>query len=541
MTLAPYTGTWTIKEAKKLVSRSCFGPSIKLANEALDLGLTASIEKLLEDRPLPPPPVKHRPETGLGNSIDPDIVQGETFVDLKLYPGDGTLSNNEVNAVRRDRLRSLAGWQFLQINEDVLSIREKMTMFWHNHFVVAEQAYAQIIYGYITKLREGALGNFKELTKQITIDPGMLAYLNGNQNSKNSPNENYARELLELFTVGKGELAGPGDYTTFTEKDVEEIAKVLTGWTTRGVFDPNPLIADFEPNRHNTEDKTLSHRFSNTVITNQGDQEYANLIDVIFENDHCASYLARKLFRWFIQYEIDDDIDDTIIQPLATIILDNNYELKPAISTLLGSEFFFQNSSCMIKNPVDFIVSATRGLGDVIDLSELYFSYEYGFVIYSLCADLGMGVFDHETVAGWIAYYQEPQYYRFWINNLTLPKRNDFASAMVKGGTLNLDGNNIPISARADVLGIAESIDNSTDPNDLIDGLVSYLFAEPITQNQKDYLKEILIPGLPDFEWTVEYGEYLANPTDNFLRAAVEQKLRELISSMVQMPEFQLI
>lgn len=102
-----------------------------------------------------------------------------------------------------------------------------MTLFWHNHFVTAETNDPRLEYKYITTIRKNSLGNFKTLTKEITIDPAMLLYLNGNQNTSRAPNENYARELLELFTLGKGELAGPGDYTTFTEVDVAAIAKVL--------------------------------------------------------------------------------------------------------------------------------------------------------------------------------------------------------------------------------------------------------------------------------------------------------------------------
>src|SRR4030095_5436963 len=104
----------------------------------------------------------------------------------------------------------------------------------------------------------------------------MLEYLNGNENNKNAPNENYARELLELFTIGKGIQAGPGDYTNYTEEDIKEIARALTGWIIdfQGLNGAGPIPpAIFRPNRHDTGTKTLSHRFGNAVITNLNDQE----------------------------------------------------------------------------------------------------------------------------------------------------------------------------------------------------------------------------------------------------------------------------
>ena len=124
--------------------------------------------------------------------------------------------------------------------------------------IVREGSY---LYQYLTTLRGHALGNFKELVKMMTVDGAMLRYLNGNTNTRNRPNENYARELLELFTLGRGDLAGPGDYTTYTEDDVIEIAKVLTGWRDFGYKSSDPEIPQevaFVRARHNRGAKQLS-------------------------------------------------------------------------------------------------------------------------------------------------------------------------------------------------------------------------------------------------------------------------------------------
>lgn len=104
-------------------------------------------------------------------------------------------------------------------------------MFWHNHFVIHEDLdYRRIGFLYIITLQENALGNFRELSKKMTTDPAMLIYLNNEKNTKLAPNENYARELFELFTIGKGDLVGPGDYSNYTEEDIRSAARVLTGW-----------------------------------------------------------------------------------------------------------------------------------------------------------------------------------------------------------------------------------------------------------------------------------------------------------------------
>ena len=139
------------------------------------------------------------------------------------------------------------------------------------------------------------------------------------------------------------------------------------------------------------------------------------------------------------------------------------------------------------------------------------------------------------SVAGWKAYYQEPVFYRNWISSATLAIRMQFTSTMLTQGITQFGA-----TARVDVLKLATVLDDPYDPNTLIEGFVKLLFPQPITQAQLIALKEILIPGLPDFEWTVEYTDYLANPNNANLAAAVEAKLRNLLVAMTAMPEFYL-
>lgn len=533
--LDPFSGSWNSKTARHLLNRTSFGVTNDLVNEALLLGLSGTVDKLFENNPLPNPPVKYH----LDNEItDPEVNYGESWVTAKPVPDIQNVQ--ERNRLLRSRNSSLYGWSFLQFENAGLSIREKLTLFWHNHFVAVNTHPHREFY-YINILRENALGNFKELTKQITIDPNMLLYLSGSQNTDAAPNENYSRELLELFTVGKGDALGNGDYTNYTEEDVVQMAKVLTGWRVRGLSQDDALIPFFANWHHTKGSKTLSHRFNNDIINENGEEEYKDLIDKIFEQDECSRFIIRQLYIWFVNSEITDEIETNIIEPLAQIIRNNNYEIAPALKTLFLSEHFFESTFCMIKSPIDLMLSATKSLGFNAPSSSVKEMYEYALVLYLACEDLSQSIFHHPDVAGWKAYYQEPLYYKSWVNSFLLPKRLDYCRIIVTGGDLIIDGQKYTVPPLIPVLDIAASIQNALDPNILINTLAERMFNYDITEEQVTSLKEILIPGLPDFEWTVEYQDFLDNPADIGLRISVDKKLRDLISTMVQMSEFQIM
>ena len=205
-----YAGAWTYESAAHLLRRCMFGPTYSQIKEATQMGLGATVEMLLEDLPLPSPPINTR------NDQDPHVPIGETWVEAH-YSSGRSKKLDQLNY----RRRSLKSWTIGRIMNPEMSIREKMTLFWHNHFPVNDINDPKLLYDYVTKLREHGTGNFRTLVKEITLDPAMLRYLNGDENTAKAPNENYARELLELFTIGKGPQIGPGDYTHYTEQDVK--------------------------------------------------------------------------------------------------------------------------------------------------------------------------------------------------------------------------------------------------------------------------------------------------------------------------------
>lgn len=534
-----FSGNWTSKEARHLLKRTSFGITEVLVSEAVSLGLPGTIDKLFEQSPLPEPPSKYLLDgTGNGEIIDPDANYGETWINGSPIPTSA--NSQEKNKILKSRTKSLYAWSFLQMQNAEISIREKLTLFWHNHFV-AENTNPHREYFYISILRNNALGNFKELTKQITTDPNMLIYLSGSQNSNTAPNENYSRELLELFSIGKGAAVGNGDYTNYTEDDVVQMAKALTGWKVKGLNNPDTLTSFFSNNKHTTGDKNLSHRFNNAIISENGENEYKDLIDKIFEQEECSKFIMKKLYRWFVNAEISEDIETHIIEPLAENIRNNNYEIEPALKILLSSEHFFENTFCMIKSPIDLILSATKSLLLSAPTSSINEEYEFALILYLATSDIGQSIFHHPDVAGWKAYYQKPLYYKTWVNNYLLPKRLEYCKVLVTGGILLIDEKSYIVPPLVPVLLIVSNITTAEDPIILIRSLTNQLFNYEISQNQIDSLKDILIPGLPDFEWTIEYLDYLEDPSDNDLRTSIENKLRNLIGTMVQMSEFQIM
>ena len=517
-TFDPYTGAWGFEQAAHLLRRTTFGPTYAQMKQATSDGLDATISLLFESQPFPADPIYYNFEN------DPNIANGESWVNEP--------TNFAITGLNGGRKRSLQGWSFKTIRESGMNIREKMLLFWHNHFVVADTNDSRFQHRYMTLLRENALGNFKELVELITIDPSMLQYLNGTQNSKNAPNENFSRELLELFTVGKGDAAGPGDYTNYTEDDVVQIARALTGWRHFDIDNLTQVQAGFNPNRHDTGNKQLSHRFNDVIITNGDENEYKDVIDIIFQKDEVARFISRKLYRWFVHFDINSDVEANIIEPMAQMLIANNYDVQPTLMALLSSEHFYDMSirGCMITHPIDYLFKMVNTFELELNPDILQ---EYNILrrLFTAMVPLDMVMYSHPNVAGWKAYYQGPQFYKIWINAVTLPVRMNYSDALSEG--YNVSG----FQVKLNVLNFVASLDNPADPDDLITELSSILFAQPLVQEQVDSLKDS--HGITNPEWQNEYLDY---STGNIsLEPAIENKLKGLIKTMLKMPEVYLM
>jgi len=526
--LEPYTGLWGEVQVGHLLRRTMFGPSPADVLSLRTMSMQQGVDMLLAPQPETPPPL---------NVDSRDVIPiGETWVNAIYKDPASDFTPTGV------RVSSLKAWWMGLILRQPISIQEKMVLFWHNHFVAERDVVGdpRFVWRYLSLLRTHALGNWKDLSRLITTDGGMLRYLNGNTNTKTNPNENYARELQELFTIGKGPEVAPGDYTFYTEADVQAAAKVLTGWqddanllTTLGV-----QASKFTTTRHDTNNKQFSTRYGNRVIVGgtDGAREINDLLDMIFEQEETAKHLCRKLYRWFVYYVIDEWTEANIIVPLANILRSNNYNVLPVLRTLLTSAHFYDSTSigCMIKSPVDFVAGIARlfGLGYPADLVVRYRVFSY---MASQAANLQQDLADPPNVAGWPAFYQTPQFNQLWINSDTLPRRTNFSGNLVRSGYKN-SGFTYIVDPIAFVLGLP----NPRDPDALVDDSVRLLFANPITPSQRAFLLETLLPGLPAYEWTVEWDEYAADPGNSQKLNAVRSKLRTFYAFMLSMPEFQL-
>jgi len=520
-----FSGSFDYITARHLLNRCNFGASHQQILQAVDDGLDATLDQILTTFTPATTPINYN------FADDANVPIGSSWVGVPFAPGVFQ---------RIYRMTSLRAWTFEQLLVDNISIQEKMTLFLQNHFAIHDIKDARFGYRYANTLRNYSLGNFKELIKAIIIDPEMLHFLNGHQNIATAPNENFARELLELYTIGKGDLAGPGDYTHYTEGDISELARALTGWRFQGRFaeDDTPVGSEFKSNLHDNTEKILSSRFDNAIIQGAGNEEYINVVDIIFEQEQVSKFICGKIYQWFVNFELTDEIQNQIINPLAELFRASDYELKPVLLSLLKSEHFLSqdHQGCQIKNPIDLIVGINKTLE--IKLEEDYQGY---YIQHNLMAafagNLQMEYFDPPTVAGWKAYYQSPVFYQFWLNSVTLPMRTTYMNAVANDGAIYLIGEPIVI----DPLSLVAKLELPQEVNGLISQLARLIYPRPLEDLQLEYLKESLLGDLEDFEWETEYLEYFIDPTNESLADPIRRRLKKLINVMMGMAEFQLM
>ncbi len=517
--LEAFSGEFDDSKLRHLLTRTTFCSS----KEQIDLfsgrSLNEVVDQLLQPIEMPQPPVAF-------TDRDPDVPKGVTWVN----------SSRSIDSTSNTlRLTSLFSWWTGHMLNTKAHIREKMVLFWHNFLVTESEVIkdARVVYDYVNRLRLNALGNYQTLIEEITINPAMLRYLNGDQNDRSNPNENYARELFELFTIGKGPQIADGNYTHYQEQDVREAARALTGWTT----DFDTISSNFRPGQHDNGVKTFSDSLGNASIENHGSEEYRALIRLIFEQRETARALCRKLYRWFVYYDIDDFTESQVIEPLATILIQNQFEIVPVLRALLSSEHFYdyENIGVMVKSPVDYLLGLVSNAGlPVSPGTDIEDTYNFWIEIYRNIRLQDMTIGSPPSVAGWPSYHQEPFFYRNWLNSVTLPFRQ------ASGKFLLLEGIRVgPVLAKIDTVLLAQEIPDSGNPDLLINELVKVFFSRPLSQAELEGYKEVLRPGLPDFEWTVEWADYLNEPTPQ-KEQAVRSKLDALMDAIINSPQYQL-
>lgn len=526
--LNPYTGPFTQTELQHLLKRTLFGASKSDLDYFAGKALPVVLSELLNPAAvIPPPPIKEYTTSTTATTPDSAIAVGSTWVgDLN---NDGT-----VQSQRRASFKKW--WMGLMINQD-RSVLEKMTLFWHNHFATEtnDVGNAQYIYRHHQLLRSNALGNFKTLTRAVTVDSAMLVYLNGQLNTRTAPDENYGRELQELFCCGKG------PDSLYTEADVKAAARVLTGWRNN----TTTMTSYFDSTRHDSNPKAFSSFYNNTVIAGRtgataGDIELDEMLNMIFNVQEVAKYVCRRIYRWFVYYDIDASVEANIITPLANIFRTNNYEIKPVLQALLQSEHFFDvlSRGCQIKSPVDLVVGMCREFPMAFQPASDYITnYAHWNYMVTWVSNMQQNIGDPPDVSGWKAYYQEPQFYQIWINSDTLPKRNQFTDTMIVTG-YSFGGKRIQV----DGLALVQQLNTPADPNALINQLTSYLYRIDLSDASKTQLKrDILLSGqTSDHYWTDAWNLYISNPGNTANTTTVRNKIRDLLKYLLNLAEYQL-
>ena len=262
---------------------------------------------------------------------------------------------------------------------------------------------------------------------------------------------------------------------------------------------------------------------------------------MIFRQPATAAFLVRKLYRWLVYYVIDAQVESDIIQPLASLLISSNYEVAPVLRALLGSQHFFDaaNVGCLIKSPLDFNLGVCRQFELALPpASSPVAQYSMWDYLYSLGYVQQQPLGDPPNVAGWPAYYQTPQYHELWINAVTLPRRNQATDLLL--GTSGYVRNGFTL--KADLVAWVQALTAATaaDSNLLIAEFAQLMVPLDLTANQLAFLKNALIPGLPDFEWTAEWSQFLSAPTNAAKRNAVALKLSAMARALGGLAEYQL-
>jgi uncharacterized protein (DUF1800 family) len=546
--LAAYTGQWSDREAIHLLKRTGFGFKKAHLDQLIAPGMNANsaVNMVLNvSNTAPNPPVNnYQPDYADENSL----AYGASWVD-SFFTTDSV--GDETNS---RRIESLQAWMVGNALNHDITIKEKMMQFWY-HFIPIDiyqvrqapyqyinQNSTRIVYDYFKVFRDLGTGNFKTLIRQMATHPAMMFYLNNQANTKTAPDENFAREIMELFTLGKG------PNSLYTQADVIAAAKLLTGWRVTGLNTANPTTA-FVAARHETSNKQFSAFFNNTVINNAGASELDSFINMIFSKDEVVSqYICRRLYRYFVYYDIDANIETNVIVPLAQHFVANNWNIMPVLDKLFKSQHFFDmaNRGVYIKSPFDLMLGFLRTLNvnyNIADPSNHNAQYSIWLTVHYLMFNMEQGMATVPNVSGWQAFYQNPSFHEYWINSNSIQKRFAYIAYAFYGIDFNKNG--YVGKLKADSIEFVKQFSDSIieDPNSLINESIKYLLPIDLSTTQKNGIKiQTLLSGqTSDYYWTDAWLEYKNNPTNNMFKLTVSSRLDNLFLTIIQLAEFQLM
>lgn len=347
-------------------------------------------------------------------------------------------------------------------------LREKVTFFWMSHFAcrIGNPAFMMQYYNIIAT---NALGSFHDLLKEILHNAAMIQFLNNNQNRKSHPNENLARELMELFTLGRG---------NYTEKDVQECARALTGWA----FDHDGIFV-FRKEHHDTDTKT--------ILGKTGNFDGNDIVNILLEKKDCARFITRKIYSWFV----NESIDEHHLEIWSEQYYQSGYRTDQLLKSIFSSAWFYdsQNIGTRIKSPVDLITGITR---------DFKIRYHNSATRFQIMGIMGQILFDPPNVAGW------PRG-KNWIDSSTMMYRNRLPEVLLTDAESLLHERESFDAQEAMMTGVRENNNrkkvqtefevktftshfNATDPALLIDELSQHLLQLDLTPELKSTVQSFI-------------------------------------------------
>lgn len=468
---------WTPFRAMHLLARAGFGAPPKEAADFHALGLRKAVEKMLageEDDDLFPPPALTQP---------PEIAE-------RARRARGAATEEEKRAIQqqhrisdRGEIRDLRTWWLNRMRHGSHPLREKMTLFWHGHFASsAEKVRAPyLLWKQNETLRARALGDFCKLTADISRDPAMMRYLDTNSSTREHPNENFARELLELFTLGES--------VRYTEKDIREAARAFTGYR----IDLRNQTFRFARRLHDGADKAF--------LGQAGPFSGDGIIAIILQQPECGEFISRKIWRFFAE----ENPSPALVQALARGFRNSGYDLSALLRTIFLSEEFYSPRAVgtQIKSPVQWVVQTARVLEAPLPAPE---------ALEGALSQMGQVLFAPPNVKGWDGG-------RAWITSATLLFRYNLAGYIVSGRAPALDGLRKSAGPVRIPLDRIAPVELRSDPAALCDCVALRLLGAPLSGHERQ-------------RFLVFLGEH--GP------AVDEPALRDFLRLMMSTPEYQL-
>jgi uncharacterized protein (DUF1800 family) len=368
---------WGRKWAAHLLRRAAFGCSRADLLEAERLGHQGTLDLLLRGRP------------GV------EDVQ-ETLTDVGRVAAE-------------QGAEQLRGWWLYCMLHSLHPLREKLTLFWHNHFATSNDKVqnAVLMFRQNCLLRQHALGKFGPMLQAVSKDPAMLVWLDSNRNVKGAANENYARELMELFSLGVG---------NYTEKDIKEAARAFTGWHTDG--------ADFAFNARAHDDGTK------TVLGQQGAWDGGDVVRIVLEQPAAARFLVRKLYHFLISETAEPPA--ALLEPLCESFRKSAYDITALVRTMLASRHFYSGHAFRqrVKSPVEYVLGAVQAVYLRSGEKDADYRPLPPQVLVGRLRAMGQQLFAPPNVKGWPGG-------RSWLNTSTVLERDNFAEALALGSLWN--------------------------------------------------------------------------------------------------------